>query len=311
MANDSGTANPPWWTLAQILVWIIRQVERSPQDAEQFCTSPEWNPKIIERALNALTRALFDAVYGTVEGMPIVKARVLCGRRYVDLATFFQLPSPLEPNAADALMHEIRQLIGQLGVEFNPIWGRTTWPASTSEVEAAPAPVADAALKPTALESPQAVASEQSPSPDKQLNDPAVGLQASAGTQSAPEQPEACAQSTPEQPEALAMLPSLNGLRTKLAGLIAARATTIAQVVNASATPRAPKPPPKPRYKPKVDPLIEALKEMYPPHGDVPDTPHKTDTQILGRIEKFRPELEDTFSPDSVNRARKLTREAP
>jgi hypothetical protein len=67
---------------------------------------------------------------------------------------------------------------------------------------------------------------------------------------------------------------------------------------------------PKRRRKPTVDPLIEVLKELYPPHGDVPDTPFKSDTQILGQIETRRPQLADTFSPDSVNRARKLTREA-
>jgi hypothetical protein len=111
--------------------------------------------------------------------------------------------------------------------------------------------------------------------------------------------------------------------------------------------------------KPPLDPLIEVLKEMYPPHGDVPDVPPRTegmslqldagiggfelpvgqrpamrcedllvgnaaihklpsfsmtgatrsDAQILGQIERGRPEFEDTFSEDSVNRARKQTRE--
>jgi len=42
----------------------------------------------------------------------------------------------------------------------------------------------------SALEFPQAVASEESPSPDKQLNDPAVGIRASAHAQTAPEQSE-------------------------------------------------------------------------------------------------------------------------
>jgi hypothetical protein len=67
---------------------------------------------------------------------------------------------------------------------------------------------------------------------------------------------------------------------------------------------------PKPRFKPKVDPIIEVLTELYPPHGDVPDTPHRTDEWLLGKIELRRPELEDAFSPDSVGRARKLTRKA-
>jgi hypothetical protein len=65
---------------------------------------------------------------------------------------------------------------------------------------------------------------------------------------------------------------------------------------------------PKPRRKPKVGPIIEVLEEMYPPHGDVPDT--LTDTQLIGKIERHRPKLEDTFSRDSVRRARELTRKA-
>jgi hypothetical protein len=67
---------------------------------------------------------------------------------------------------------------------------------------------------------------------------------------------------------------------------------------------------PKRRRKPKVDPLVKALVELYPPHGDVPDMPPKSDVQILGQIERRHPELKETFSEDSVNRARKLTREA-
>jgi hypothetical protein len=61
--------------------------------------------------------------------------------------------------------------------------------------------------------------------------------------------------------------------------------------------------------EPSLDPLIEVLKEMYPPHGDVPDVPPSSDAQILGQIERRRPEFEDTFSEESVNRARKQTRE--
>jgi hypothetical protein len=48
---------------------------------------------------------------------------------------------------------------------------------------------------------------------------------------------------------------------------------------------------------------------MYPPHGDVPDMPPRSDGQILGQIERRRPEFEDTFSEESVNSARKQTRE--
>jgi len=58
-----------------------------------------------------------------------------------------------------------------------------------------------------------------------------------------------------------------------------------------------------------LDPPIEVLKEMYPPNGDVPDVPARCDAQILGQIERRRPEFEDIFSEDSVNRARKQTRE--
>jgi hypothetical protein len=61
--------------------------------------------------------------------------------------------------------------------------------------------------------------------------------------------------------------------------------------------------------EPPLDTLIEVLKEMYPPHGDVPDLPARSDAQILGQIERRRPEFEDIFSEDAVNRARKQTRE--
>jgi hypothetical protein len=53
---------------------------------------------------------------------------------------------------------------------------------------------------------------------------------------------------------------------------------------------------PNPRRKPKVGPIIEVLMEMYPPHGDVPDEPPRTDTWLLGQIETRHPELADTFS---------------
>ena len=61
--------------------------------------------------------------------------------------------------------------------------------------------------------------------------------------------------------------------------------------------------------EPPLDPLIDVLKEMYPPNGEVPDVPVRSDAQILGQIERRRPEFEDTFSEDAVNRARKQTRE--
>jgi hypothetical protein len=47
---------------------------------------------------------------------------------------------------------------------------------------------------------------------------------------------------------------------------------------------------------------------MYPPNGDVPDVPARSDAQLLGQIARHHPEFEDTFSEDSVNRARKQTR---
>jgi len=53
--------------------------------------------------------------------------------------------------------------------------------------------------------------------------------------------------------------------------------------------------------EPPLDPLIDVLKE-YPPNGEVPDVPARSDAQILGQIERRRPEFEDTFSEDAVNR---------
>jgi len=118
--ENQNNTSPSWWTLAQMLVWILQQVEMSPQDAEQFCHS--LNPKIIEGALNVLTRVLFNTICGAVdEGMPIVAARTLYG---VDLATFFRSLPSLEPGALDALRYEIRRLIEQPGVKFNPVWGK-------------------------------------------------------------------------------------------------------------------------------------------------------------------------------------------
>jgi hypothetical protein len=121
-----------------MLVWILQQVEMPPQDAEQFCN----DPKIIEEALNALVGALFNVIYGAVKGLPVVAAaRVLCGHRYEDLAAFFRpLPSP-EPGAMYVLMHELRQFVRQQpDIQFNPTWGRWTWPVCVSATPAAPTP---------------------------------------------------------------------------------------------------------------------------------------------------------------------------
>ena len=129
--------NPSWWTLAQILVWILQQFEMSPQDAEQYCN--ELPPKIIEGALNVLTEALFNALYGAVEGMPMTIARVPCGHGYKDLAAFFPLLPSLGSDASDALRNEIRQFIRQQpNIQFNPTWGRWTWPVCVSAAQAAP-----------------------------------------------------------------------------------------------------------------------------------------------------------------------------
>jgi hypothetical protein len=128
--------NPPWWILAQILVWILQRVDLPPQDAEQFC---KLNPKIIEGALDALTKALFNALY--VKGMPMTIARVLCGHRYKDLAAVFSLPPSLEPGAVDALKDDFREFIRQQpDIQFNPTWGRWTWPVCVSAAQAAPIP---------------------------------------------------------------------------------------------------------------------------------------------------------------------------
>src|SRR5262249_41760419 len=129
-------SSPPWWTLAQMLVWILQPVVLPPQDAAQYCD--ELTPKTIEGALNALTRALFDAIYGAVEGMPIVAARIWRGSRYEDLATLFQPLPSLEPGASDSLMYALRQLIRQPDVEFNPVWGKRTWPARVSAAPTQP-----------------------------------------------------------------------------------------------------------------------------------------------------------------------------
>jgi hypothetical protein len=137
MADNQDSTSPPWWTLARMLVWILLQVDLPPQDAAQFCS--ELNPKTIEVALNALVGALFNALYGAVEGMPIVAARIRRGSRYEDLADFFQSPPSLESGALDALRNELRQFIRQQpDIQFNPTWGRWTWPVRVSAAQTAP-----------------------------------------------------------------------------------------------------------------------------------------------------------------------------
>src|SRR5262245_58769063 len=154
-AENQNNTSPPWWTLAQMLVWILQQVEIPPQDAEQFCN--ELKLKTIEDALNALVGALFNALYGAVEGMPMTIARVPCGHGYENLATFFPLPPSLDSGALDALRNELRQFIRlQPDIQFNPTWGRWTWPVCVSAAQAAPTPT-----RPSEL----AVADEAEPIP--------------------------------------------------------------------------------------------------------------------------------------------------
>ena len=132
-------ASPSGWTLAQMLVWILQQVEIPPQEAERFCN--ELKPKTIEEALNALVEALFNAFYGAAEGMPMPPARVKCGDRYEDLVAFFPPLPSLGPGALDALRNEIRQFIRQQpDIQFNPTWGRWTWPVCVPAVQVAPTP---------------------------------------------------------------------------------------------------------------------------------------------------------------------------
>src|SRR5262249_44438799 len=100
-----------------------------PQDAEQYCD--ELTPKTIEEALDALTRALFNAICGAVEGMPTVAARIRCGPRCEDLAAFFQ-PLLSQPNALDALRYDLRQRIRQSDVKCNRVGGKRTCPARVS-----------------------------------------------------------------------------------------------------------------------------------------------------------------------------------
>jgi hypothetical protein len=220
MAEDPSSTNPRWWSLAQMLVWIVLRIEMPPRDAEQIANSPEMNPEI-EEAWNALKREFWKSVLGVPKGIPIDKFRILCGRRYADLLTLFHVPSA-EPGALSTAMDLFERDVRWQDVEYNSVWLKRTFPgpaAAESEetpvTEPPPVSAADEETTPTVAdasapavnteapaakppESPQAVASEESPSPDKQLNDPAVGVQASVGAQRAPEQSE---MPPPESPE--------------------------------------------------------------------------------------------------------------
>jgi hypothetical protein len=119
----SHTTNPLWWTVFQMLVWIAWRIEMPPQDAEQFCYAPE-NGDDVKAALKELTTALFRVIYGVVDGLPIVAARI----HGEDLATIFR--RSWVPGAEDTLFRELREFIMKFDVRFNPLWGKgTPWPA--------------------------------------------------------------------------------------------------------------------------------------------------------------------------------------
>ena len=127
-ADNLNNTSSRWWSLAQTLVWISRRIEMLLREAEQIANSPEMNHKI-EGALSELKREFWRAVLGMTEGMPIDKFRMLCGGRYVDLLTFIQLPSGMEPGALSAAMHELQRSIRWQDVECNSDWLKRAFPA--------------------------------------------------------------------------------------------------------------------------------------------------------------------------------------
>jgi hypothetical protein len=152
-----------------MLVWTLQQAEIPSQDAEQLCN--KLNPKIIEGALNALTRALFNTIYGAVEGLPIVAAWILCGDEYVNLATRFPSLPSLTSGALDALINELRQFIGRPDIVFNPIWGKRAWLRAPDPSYAADVPLPESPQTEPASSSsspvPTAEAEPTAPSPGK------------------------------------------------------------------------------------------------------------------------------------------------
>jgi hypothetical protein len=136
MAENQDNTGPLWWTLTQVLVWILQQVEMSPQEAEQFCNA--LSPKIIEGALNALARALFSVLYGAVGGLPVVAARILYGRCYKDLAAVFPLPPSPTPGVVDTLRNDLRQFIVRSDVEYSSIWAKRAWPGRAPAAQTVP-----------------------------------------------------------------------------------------------------------------------------------------------------------------------------
>jgi hypothetical protein len=154
-----------WWTLSQVLVWIVRRIETLPRDAEEIASSPEMIPDI-ERAWNELQRELRQAIWSPPKGIPIAKC-CFTWARHEELVTLIQ--------HHNWSLDEIRWQ----DVEFNPTWIKRTWPASAHApaMEAPPsrqpmavdppAPTADAAPTPDAsvAESPQAEPQQLLPPP--------------------------------------------------------------------------------------------------------------------------------------------------
>jgi hypothetical protein len=180
------TTNPPGWTLFQLLVWIIQRREVSPEEAEELCYS--LNSEIVDWALDVLTTVLFKAVYGAVEGLPIVAAWV--GDE--DLATIFR--RSWVPGAGDVLWHELREFIMKSEVRFNPRWAtRITWPTLLSAAQAVSTPTQPtepAVADETELISSSEVEPEESQPPN--TPDPVGALiHSTPATQAAPADPPA------------------------------------------------------------------------------------------------------------------------
>jgi len=183
MAGDPNNTTARWLIFHQTLAWFR---QRYPGATDK-------------QAYEVLQLELIKTVCGVSEGVPIDKFRYPWNDQMIDLVVLIR---------NNYLTFED---IRWQNVECNLDWLERDWPLPALEAEAAPVPATDAAQpRPRPVEplpvppaanpsqppqaqrqpSPQAVASEESPSPDKQLNDPVVGIQASARALSAPEQPE-------------------------------------------------------------------------------------------------------------------------
>ena len=268
MAKNQDITGPPWWTLAQMLVWILQRLEIPPQDAEQFCT---LNPKIIEVALNVLIRALFDVIYGAVEGLPVVAARVLYGHRHEDLAAVFPPPPSPIPGAMDALLHDLRQFIVRSDVEYNPAWARRAWPARVSAAPPQPteSPVTDEAEPLLSSK----VGSEESRLPNKpdsvDAPTPAGPVRINVGGDPAIRARPAHAVDAPivaENVESLSNSPARSG-EAKAPAQSPALKTDAASIPTEGASTAAKR---KPRKKKAQGKIAEAAKKIWPCDGIVP-----------------------------------------